>query len=84
VKWFAEPKLVERRSVGVPHLAVGRHAHGHRFAAVPVAVCKDRNAVDLRHILQKKDALVSTEGVCTLPPGSLVRWTFLELLKVEG
>jgi hypothetical protein len=42
-----------------------------------LAACKGwRNAVDLRHTPVSRSALVSTEGPCGLPPGSLVRLTF--------
>jgi hypothetical protein len=71
-----------------PHLAVGPHVDGyHSMATYPpsridimVAVCKDRNAVDLRHILPKKDALVS------IPTGrdSLVRLTFQLACRAEA
>ena len=48
-----------------------------------VAVCKDRNAVDSHHILQKKDALVSTE-VRLARPVDIPNWSAWGDLHSQG
>ena len=47
-----------------------------------VAVCKDRNAVDLCHILHEKDALVSTEARLARPV-DIPKWSTWQDLHLQ-